>query len=281
MRGVGRRSRGGRGRGCGAGGGPDHLDALPPADPRGPRAWGFAAPAAGPKGGRMGLRSPALYPDGMPLSKYVRHELLTSDLLIDPGSILNAHMALLAALRDPNVPYLVRKQGSSGTSSLRGKETDLDLDRPAVFTDNSPAIWLHYRLLSGRGRERRPDRSGAAPPRPSGARRGGLPPRGVRSRSRVAPAQQLHGPCLPAHLDGRLEAEPHPALFPAGQRSAGPARRPGQGPPSRGSSVCGPSATCRPTTTSCHPCPSDTRCPSTAPCPRALTSARTPVSSTG
>ena len=101
----------------------------------------------------MDLRSPALCPDGMPLSKYVRQELLTSDLLIDPGSILNAHMALLAALRDRNVPYLVRKQGTSGPSSLRGKETDLDLGRPVVFTDNSPAIWLHHRLLSGSGRE--------------------------------------------------------------------------------------------------------------------------------
>ena len=101
----------------------------------------------------MDLRSPALCPDGMPLSRYVRQELLTSGLRIDALATLNAHMALLGALRDPSVPYLVRTQGRSGPSSLRGKETDLDLGRPVVFTDNSPAIWLHHRLLSSSGRE--------------------------------------------------------------------------------------------------------------------------------
>src|SRR5450759_1059228 len=100
----------------------------------------------------MDLRSPALCPDGMPLSRYVRQELLTSGLRIDALATLDAHMALLGALRDPSVPYLVRTQGTSGPSSLRGKETDLDLGRPVVFTDNSPPIWLHHRLLSGRGR---------------------------------------------------------------------------------------------------------------------------------
>ena len=101
----------------------------------------------------MDLRSPALSPDGMPLSRYVRQELLTSDLRIDPGAIVSAHTALLGALRDPSVPYLVRTQGASGPSSLRGKETDVGLGRPVVFTDNSPAIWLHHRLLSSSGSE--------------------------------------------------------------------------------------------------------------------------------
>jgi hypothetical protein len=88
----------------------------------------------------------------MLLSKYVCQELLDSDLLIDPGAILNAHMVLANVLRNQNVPYLVRKQGTSGSSSFRGKETDVGLGRPVVFTDNSPAVWLHHRLLL-RGRE--------------------------------------------------------------------------------------------------------------------------------
>ncbi|MFN8620629.1 MAG: hypothetical protein U0869_07810 [Chloroflexota bacterium] len=91
------------------------------------------------------LRQPTQFPDGVPLSTYVRDELFRPGLLAPPDAVLRAHRSLDAALRDPAVPYLVRRQGPAG-SSARGVEMDVGIGRPVVFTDNSPAIWLHDRL---------------------------------------------------------------------------------------------------------------------------------------
>jgi|GEM_PF-4990551 len=98
-------------------------------------------------GSGLELRQPAAFRAEIPLSRYVREELLSNDLLIEPALILRTQLALEETLRETEVPYLVRKQGTSGPRSLRGKETDFGLGRPVVFTDNSPAIWLHQRLL--------------------------------------------------------------------------------------------------------------------------------------
>ncbi|MBX3029186.1 MAG: hypothetical protein KF809_03425 [Chloroflexi bacterium] len=99
------------------------------------------------------LRAPAADGRVMPLSRYVREELLTQDLLVGPDSILAAHHALHEAIEDRALPLLVRRQGSQP----RAKETQGGASRTLVFTDNSPAIWLHQRLL-------RSSREGAAPP---------------------------------------------------------------------------------------------------------------------
>lgn len=91
----------------------------------------------------MRLREPTADGRVMPLSRYVREELLSAGLLVDPKLVLDAHHSLHAALGDGSSPYLVRRQ----RGQHRGKETEAGADRLVVFTDNSPAVWLHHHLL--------------------------------------------------------------------------------------------------------------------------------------
>jgi hypothetical protein len=106
---------------------------------------------------RLSLRRPNVFAQDVGLETYVREELLGEGLVPEPWEILRAHRALQEVLRDVRVPYLVRKQGTQGPWSLRGKETDIGIGRSAVFTDNSPAVWLNHQLLMLPGRERARD----------------------------------------------------------------------------------------------------------------------------
>lgn len=95
----------------------------------------------------IALRTPKTA-DNTRLEDYVRREILSTDLRIDPKMILAAHREIITMLNDSNIPYLVRKQGSEGTKSLRGKEEIMTgSTRKLVRTDNSPPIWVHQFIL--------------------------------------------------------------------------------------------------------------------------------------